>query len=314
MRLETIRLGRIRIRDQRFRISFFFDVDALAGSIARFGLLNPPLVRPVGRGFVLISGWKRVLACRRAGMAEICAIVTDETDDLKVFRAAVEENRTHRALSLTEKAEILKKLRTFGLGEGDLIREIMPRLEVPATPAHLRTLGRLALARRDVRRYVHARSIPFPVLESLLKFGDSDRTRLLPILCFLGQNKQREVLDDLWGVCRRDGFTVRRLLGSGEIGRALRSEALPQLQRAERARRLLRQRRYPALSARQGAFEVAFRKLKMPGEITVQPSPYFEDENVSLCLRFKSPAELRDRLKKIEGLASQPDFVRLFRE
>jgi ParB family chromosome partitioning protein len=314
VRLETIRLSRINLRDERFRISYFFDIETLARSIAATGLLNPPLLRAAGSRFVIVSGWKRVLACREAGVAEIPALVTDRTDDLKLFLAVVEGNRLHRALSLTDKAEILKKLLAFGVGEKALVREIMPVLALPATASHLRRLRELARARRNVRRYAHEKEIPFSLLESFLRFGEADRSRLLAVLFSLGQNKQKELLDDLRGVVRRDGITVRSLFSGGAIGETLRSQALSPLQKAERVRCLLRKLRYPALSAQQEAFAAALRKLGRLAEIVIQPSPFFEDENVSVSFRFKSAAELRDRLRKLDRLASRPELLRLFRE
>jgi len=302
------------MRDERFRISYFLDLEALARSIGASGLLSPPLVRASGKRFVLVSGWKRVLACQEAGVVEIPALVTDEKDDLKLFLAIVEENRSHRTLSLTEKAETLKKLQALGLGQEALIRDIMPALALPATALHLRCLNGLARARRDVKRYAHEKEIPLSLLESVLRFGDADRSRLLPMLFPLGQNKQRELLDDLRGIIRRDGVTVRRVLSDGAIGEALSSEALSQLQKADRVRGLLRKLRYPALSAQQGAFDAALRNLGRPREIAIQPSPFFEDEGVSVSFRFKSAAELRDRLRKLERLASRPELLRLFRE
>ncbi len=314
MKLEKIRLNRINLRDERFRISYFPDLEALAGSIIARGLLSPPLVRSDGERFVLVSGWKRVLACRRAGVSKITAFVTDDRDDLKLCLDAVEENRIHRPLSLAEKAEILDRLEAFGLSQNVLIRDIMPPLALPATRSHLRNLRKLVRAGRDVRRYVHEKSVAFPVLESLLKFGEADRTRLLPVLYPLGQNKQRELLDDLWGVCRRDRLPVRSVLSRGGIGGTLRSPSLTPLDRAERARRLLRKLRYPALSARQEAFEAALRKMPAPRGIAIQSSPHFEDESVSVSFRFRNSAELRDRLRSLEKLTAHPELRRLFRE
>lgn len=314
MKFEIIRLSRINIRDERFRISYFPDLEPLAGSITARGLLSPPVVRPDGKRFVLVSGWKRVLACRRAGVSEIPAFVADDRDDLKLFLDTVEENRTHRPLSLAEKAEILNKLEAFGLGQKALIRDVMPALALPATRSHLRNLRKLVRAGRDVKRYVHEKDVAFPVLESLLKFGEADRMRLLPVLSPLGQNKQRELLDDLWCVCRRDRLAVRNVLSRGGIGKTLRSPSLTPLEKAERVRRLLRKLRYPVLSARQEAFEAALRKMTAPRGVAIQPSPYFEDESVSVSFRFRNAAELRDRLRSLEKLTARPELRRLFRE
>ncbi len=312
--METIRLSRISLRDERFRVSYFFDLQALALSIAASGLLVPPLVRASGKRFIIVSGWRRVLACRESGLAEIPALVTDEADDLKLFLAVVKENMTHRALSLTEKAEALTKLRALGLGQEPVIKDVMPALGLPATASHLRCLERLASARRDVRRYVHEKEVPVSILESFLRFAEADRSRLLPLLFPLGQNKQKELLDHLWGISRRDGVPVRRVLSGGAIGEALRSEALSALQKADRVRGLLKKLRYPALTAQQEAFDAALRMLGRPVGIVIQPSPYFENEGVSISFRFRSAAELRDRLGKLERLAASPELRRLFRE
>lgn len=314
MRLATIRLSRINLRDERFRISYFIDVEPMAQSIRKIGLWNPPLVLDRDNRFILISGWKRVLACRDLGLREIPALVNDQGDDLKVFGAAVQENLLHRALSLTEKAEVLDKLLAFGMGEKALVGEAMPSLLLPATTSHLRRLLDLARARVDVKKYAHEKDIRIGVLESLLRFGDADRSRILPVLRPLGQNKQKEVLDDLWEISRRDRVSVRRILEDGVIGETLRSEKLPPVQKADRIRRLLRGLRYPALSSRQAAFEGALQKMGCPRQIVIQPSPYFDDEYVSVSFRFRNGDEFRERLKKLERLAARPELLGLFRE
>ena len=314
MRLEQIPLNRISLRDERFRISRFFSTGDMPRSIREFGLLSPPLVRPSGQRFVLVSGWKRVLACREIGLRRIPALITDEGDDLKAFLAVVQENLTHRTLSLSEKAEVLAKLMAFGQEKKALVREQMPALSLPATASHLKSLLALSRARADVKQFAHEKDPPVGVLESLLRFGDADRTKILPLIRPLGQNKQREVLDDLWEIGRRDRRPVRRLLERGTIGETLRSEKLPPGQKADRVRRLLREARYPALSSRQAAFEAALRGLGWPREIAIQPSPYFDDEYVSVSFRFRNGDELRRSAKKLEQLADRPGLAGLFRE
>jgi ParB-like chromosome segregation protein Spo0J len=314
MRLETIRLSRINLRDERFRISHFFDVEPMAQSIREIGLRNPPLVLDRDNRFILVSGWKRVLACRDIGLSEIPALVNDQGDDLKVFVAAVQENLLHRALSLTEKAVILDKLLAFGMGKKAVVGETMPSLLLPATTSHLRRLLDLVRARGDVKKYAHEKDIPIGVLESLLRFGDADRSRILPVLRPLGQNKQKEVLDDLWEISRRDRVSVRRVLGGRQIGETLRSAKLSPLQKADRVRRILRSLRYPALSSRQASFDMILRKMGRPREIVIQPSPYFDDDRVGVSFRFRSADEFRERLTELERLAARPEFLRLFRE
>jgi len=99
--------------------------------------LSPPLVRRGEKRHVLVSGWKRVLACRALGLAAINALVTEEKNDLRLFLRAFYENLAAREISLIEKAEIGRKLLGFGVDRKTILRSYFPLLSLPATAEHL---------------------------------------------------------------------------------------------------------------------------------------------------------------------------------
>ena len=75
-----------------------FDEEALAelvASIQEIGLLQPIVVRPVGKGYELVAGERRLRSCKIAGLTVIPAIIR-ETDDDALLRDALLEN-LHRA-------------------------------------------------------------------------------------------------------------------------------------------------------------------------------------------------------------------------
>ncbi|MBI3268734.1 MAG: ParB/RepB/Spo0J family partition protein [Planctomycetes bacterium] len=89
------------------------DFDRLQASIQRYGLLAPIVVRPRGTGFELISGQRRLLACRKLGWKDIPALVLD-LDDESVIDLSLSENLDRLELSPLEKAESLIYIsRTF---------------------------------------------------------------------------------------------------------------------------------------------------------------------------------------------------------
>ena len=107
MRFTQIDPHDIDLTDERFRISFILSSDELAVSIRDLGLLNPPvLAQRKGGRTILVSGWKRVLACRALSLSPIPVFVADEKDDLELFKGAVYENASVRTLSAVEKAEV----------------------------------------------------------------------------------------------------------------------------------------------------------------------------------------------------------------
>lgn len=104
-----------------------FDEDELAelsASIAEVGLLQPIVVRPVGDGFELVMGERRLRAARQAGLTRIPAIVRD-TDEHDLLRDALLEN-LHRAQlnPLEEAAAYQQMLDDFGCTQEELSNRI----------------------------------------------------------------------------------------------------------------------------------------------------------------------------------------------
>ena len=314
MTYVTVPLRKINLRDERFRTSYFFDLSPLVRSIRKAGLAGPPLLRKEGKGFIVVSGWKRVLACRELGLNEIAAFVTEDKSDRRLFLRALEENLAARRLGLAEKAGVVLRLRQMGLHDRRILRTYLPLLGLPATADHLESVLALAGAEDEVKRLVEEKDLPLSVVRSLLRFRPAERRRLLPLLRPLGQNKQKELLDDIWEIGRRDSIQVRRIFQRGEIRRALASAGLPPLQKVERVRHLLKKMRYPRLSAREEAFAAALRRIGWPKGIAIQPAPFFEDEDITVSFRFRNREELAVCLDKLAAAAGHEEIDDLFRE
>ena len=82
-------------------------VQELASSIKRMGLIEPIVVRPTGSKFEIVAGQRRTAACRLNGMSEIPAIVV-ELSDKEAFELALEENFQRKTLDPIEEARAFK--------------------------------------------------------------------------------------------------------------------------------------------------------------------------------------------------------------
>jgi len=313
MRHEEVSLRAIDLRDERFRTSRATDLEGLIWSIKKTGLISPPIVCRRGRRYVLVTGWKRAQACRAVGFRKIPVLVTEETDELRLFLMGLYENLTTRELGLAEKAVCLEKLGRFGMTTKTLVKEYMPRLGLPATAGHLQWMFSLAVADKAVLDFIAEKSASPAVVKTLLRFPPAERRKILPLLRPLGQNKQKQVLEDLWEIGRRDELPVRRLFRRKEFQRILGSSRLSMLQKAERMRQLLRKIRHPGLSAREEAFRSTLRRMRWPRDITVQPSPGFEEDNITVSFRIGSREEFRAVMDKLEDAARRQELDGLFR-
>lgn len=85
------------------------ELEKLANSILRNGLLQPITVRKVKNGYELIAGERRLRACKRAGLERIPAIVTEHSD-LASAVLGLEENTHRQQLNCFEQAKGLRDL------------------------------------------------------------------------------------------------------------------------------------------------------------------------------------------------------------
>lgn len=103
---EEIPINKITDGFFLFRKKFDEDLDYLEHSINTYGLLCPIIVRAVSNGYQLISGRRRLLACKRLGYKTIPAIVKKVSLD-DAIEIALQENVQRASLSSIEEAEII---------------------------------------------------------------------------------------------------------------------------------------------------------------------------------------------------------------
>ena len=144
----------------------------LAQSIAAQGVLQPILVRRIGRNFEIIAGERRWRAAGQAGLREVPAIVRDLTD-AEAAQVALVENLQREDLNPLEEALAFRRLnREFSLSHeaiGQAVGKSRPAitnslrlLQLPEpvlahladrhlTPGHVRALMALPTAATMVR-------------------------------------------------------------------------------------------------------------------------------------------------------------------
>ena len=146
----------------------------LAGSVARYGILQPLSVRRSETGYELVSGERRLRAAKLSGLGEVPCIVL-EVDGQESSILALVENLQRRDLDFIEEAQGLKRLATiYGYSQEEIAR-LVGRSQ-PAVANKLRILRlsdeTLRLIRESGLTERHARA--------LLRVADEeDRMRIL---------------------------------------------------------------------------------------------------------------------------------------
>lgn len=180
------------------------ELEQLADSIKREGLLQPILVRQAEKGYEIVAGERRWQASKKAGLKTIPAIVVS-LDDEQTLRVALVENLQRSDLNAIEEARGYRQLMKEGdLTQGEVaeavsksrstIANALRLLDLPDEVQELVLQGRISAG--------HARTVlTLPDKEKRIAFG----------------NKIAEE-----GMSVREAERLAALLASGNVERAKR--------------------------------------------------------------------------------------------
>jgi len=112
--VSTMEINTIRPNPYQPRTEFDpKEIESLAESLKKDGLLQPVVVRPAGAGFYqLVAGERRWRAAKLAGLARV-PVVIREVEDKKMLELALVENIQRRDLNPMEKARAFRQLMTL---------------------------------------------------------------------------------------------------------------------------------------------------------------------------------------------------------
>ena len=86
-KIQLIPLGELKpFRNHPFKVQNDAEMDRVVESVRKVGVISPGLARPLEEGrYELISGHRRLAACRQAGLETMPVLVREMTDDEAVI-------------------------------------------------------------------------------------------------------------------------------------------------------------------------------------------------------------------------------------
>ncbi|MCF7957639.1 MAG: ParB/RepB/Spo0J family partition protein [Phycisphaerae bacterium] len=159
----------------------------LADSIKANGLIQPILVRPMGKGFQLIAGERRLRATKMAGIKKINAIVRHASEEQMLEWALIEN--IHRAdLGPLERALAYKKYLTdFSLSS----QEAAQRLGEDRST--ISNYVRLLVLPEEIKEFLSNRKLSMGHARALLGLADSGQQMQLAVMAVEKRMSVREL-------------------------------------------------------------------------------------------------------------------------
>ena len=168
-------------KDHPFKVIGDEEMERLKDSIRESGVLIPALARPAENGYELISGHRRLAACRALGLSTIPVIVRNLTDEEAVI-AMVDSNLQREHILPSEKAFAYKMKMEALSHQGKTSRQVGEKWSV----------SQISEAGNDSERQIHRYIRLTNLIPDILKLVDEGRIALTPAveLSYLNSHEQ----------------------------------------------------------------------------------------------------------------------------
>ena len=216
---QSVLPERIYLEDKTFQVTTEAAIETLAAAIARLGVMHPPVLMAVDAGYRVVSGFRRIAACKSLGYAEISArLLSPDTDKLTCVQLAVAENSLQRPLNLIEQSRALVLLSGVYPDPDDL-RRAAGVLGLPDSFSAIQKLRQLSSLAPEIQEGVLLNVLSMAMALDLGQMEKSCGVGLSTLFGYLklGLNKQREILTMIQEIAFREHLTVKDILNSPEL-------------------------------------------------------------------------------------------------
>ena len=311
--IKNIEIASIDYRDTTFIYTFPVKIEGIIESIKRVGLLNPILLFEYDNKYKIISGFKRVLACKLLCFDIIDAFVFESgsISELKAFMIAVYDNISIRELNIIEKSIILNKLKNYhNLKYNEIIRDFMPLIGLEPNKKLLEDYISLSKLDDDLKEHIVNREIPIKIL-SLIASISNDKLPLISELIIklnLGANKIKELVNLIDEITERDKIDIERLRSDLNLDSIIKNERMTLSQKWERIVNSLRRKRFPMWSKIEKKLLRNISSLALPQNVNLSYPPYLEGDKFRIEMEFSTPDELKSVGKKLIDISKKEEL------
>ncbi len=313
---KIVDIDRIDTKQGSYRITTDDDIEPLIHSIKVSGLINPPLVRSSGRGYIVVSGFKRLRALAANQIFKTCVTVLDGDDGLdeRCAMVAISDNAFQRELNSVELSRGVLLLKP-ALNFQRIARISGAVFNKTMNAGFVEKLYRLGSMPNEIHRLILDGRLSMTGALKLDGYPEDTLWAFVKLFTDvkLGLNKQLEVITNIHEISARDKISCFDLILSKDIQAILNNNPDNPSARGGLLRIHLARLRYPKLSAARQAFQERVSALGFGKELRLDPPVNFESMDYTISFKFNSFHRFETQLKKLESSSLHTNLRRIFK-
>ena len=276
---------------------------SLIKSISLHGILHPPIVRKISPdSYTIVAGRKRLLALYSLHAESTCAclVISRRSPEVDVFSILLEEIQLTRQLTAVEKAIFLKKI-TATVAERQIIEEFLPRLGFAPHSFSLKQSLKLLNLEFPILLSIQHGQINETVAHELIGLPEADRMALFAILASLrlSSSYQKKLLNMCRELAGRNNTSIAALLDNDEVHGILDHQEANPPQKTKNLMLWLSRNHMPRYRQAAEEFKRFIAAMHLPQNVSVDHTPFFEDDAMTLAITFPNRESLQHAWEKI---------------
>jgi hypothetical protein len=312
MKFKKVDLSEINLQEQTFRYTLKPVDERLLFSVQQAGIVEPVVVKKEGKGYIPVTGFRRLEAAGKLGFSQVPVIELEEkTSRLEAFLTAFFDNFGWRVFSLAEKSLAVKKFLEFGMEKAEIIRKVLVWLELPPNGRTLEILSQLA-EEESLLPIIHEKNWKLSTAERLLEFNQEERSQLVNLVSGLSLNRQAEIIEGFCILKKRWGKTLAEILKETEFQEILAQKNLDKVQAGEKLAEKLREKTSSLVTRLLKQIDREIMELNLSPPLTVDYDRTLEDRHLTLKLKLSSVEELKNIIRELSSQERESHWQRIF--
>jgi len=312
--IQNITLSQVDFDDFSYSISPMHEIEideALRGSITRYGILHPPIIRKNNSGlYSIVAGRKRLYVLRSLQKKGTCCCLTlsHQAPEIEVFRILLAEVQLDRQLTIIEKAIFLQKITPLA-DERQVAKEFMPRLSLAPDTFTIKQTIKLLKLEDPIIFGMHQGFVNETIAHDFVSLSVRDRATLFEIIAslrpsFSNQKKLVNICRELAG---RENTSIAALLDNHEVYAILHHQDANPPQKTKSLMTWLSCKHKPRTLQAKEEFSRFISAIRLPENVSVAHTPFFEDDAVTLSITFRNRESLQKTWEKIKHATRDND-------
>ena len=305
--IKNIDLSQVDFNDLSYAIAPIpeSEIDStLKASIARHGILHPPIVREINPvTYTIIAGRKRLLAWRSLAKEQTChcLVISRQIPEFEIFHILLAEIQLVRQLTMVEKALFLQKIAAVA-EEKQIVKEFLPRLNLAPDPSVMKQTLRLLELEAPILKGIHQGYVNETVARDFVTLPLQDRSILFEIVASLrlSLSNQKKLLQICRELASRENKSITALLATPEVQAILHHPDANPPQKTKNLMTWLARRHKSRSIHAEEEFNRFVNEIRLPRNVSVAHTPFFEDDAVTLSITFRNRGFLLQAWEKIK--------------